>query len=245
MTAELALPTVFFAGLLSFLSPCVLPLVPPYLCYLAGTSVAELAQASQADTRLRRHALVAAFFFVGGFATIFVALGAGASQVGALLRLYSDVLAKVAGIAIILMGLNFLGLFRLAFLAREARVQINKQEGPFGAFVMGLAFAFGWTPCIGPVLAGVLAVASAEASVTRGAALLALYSAGLGVPFLLAAFALSPFLAFMNRFKAHLGKVEKGMGVLLVTTGAMFLTGSISQLGFYLLEAFPALAKLG
>lgn len=245
MSADLTLPTVFLAGLLSFLSPCVLPLVPPYLCYLAGTTVSELSHSGEANPALRRHAVVAALFFVLGFAVVFTALGAGASVIGALLRMYSHVLGQVAGVAIIIMGLNFLGVFRLSFLAREARVEVGKPAGPGGAFVMGLAFAFGWTPCIGPVLAGVLAVAGAEGTVTRGAGLLAVYSAGLGVPFLLAAFALTPFLAFMNRFKRHLGTVEKVMGVLLILTGLAFLTGSISQFGFYLLEAFPGLAKLG
>jgi cytochrome c-type biogenesis protein len=245
MTPELTLPVIFFAGLLSFLSPCVLPLVPPYLCYLAGTSVSELAKAGEINPALRRHALKAAVFFVLGFSTVFVALGAGASLVGALLRSYAHVLAQVAGVAIIVMGLHFLGLFRLGFLAREARLEVDKPAGFLGAFVMGLAFAFGWTPCIGPVLAGVLAVAGSEASVGRGAGLLALYSAGLGVPFLLAAFMMGPFLRFLARFRSHIGKVEMAMGMLLVLTGLAFLTGSFNQLGFYLLEAFPVLGRLG
>jgi cytochrome c-type biogenesis protein len=245
MSSELTLPAIAFAGLLSFLSPCVLPLVPPYLCYLAGSSVGELARAGEVDNRLRRHALLSALFFVLGFSTVFVALGAGASLIGAVLRSYSYVLSQVAGVAIIVMGLHFLGVFRLGFLAQEARLQVDKPAGPAGAFLMGLAFAFGWTPCIGPVLAGVLAVAGSEASVTRGAGLLAIYSIGLGVPFLLAAFMMGPFLRFLQRFRQHIGKVEKGMGALLVLTGIGFLTGSISQLGFYLLEAFPVLGKLG
>jgi cytochrome c-type biogenesis protein len=245
MTAELTLPAIALAGLLSFLSPCVLPLVPPYLCYLAGTSVSELSRAGAVDAGLRRHALISALFFVLGFSVVFVALGAGASLIGAVLRAYSHILSQVAGVAIILMGLHFLGVFRFAFLQREARVEVSQPGGPFGAFIMGLAFAFGWTPCIGPVLAGVLAVAGSEASVTRGAGLLAVYSLGLGVPFLLAAFAMGPFLRFLQRFRAHIGAVEKAMGVLLVLTGIAFLTGSISQFGFYLLEAFPALGKLG
>lgn len=245
MTAELTLPTIFLAGLLSFLSPCVLPLVPPYLCYLAGTSVSELAKGAGVDSRLRRHALISALFFVLGFSVVFVALGAGASMIGALLRAYSHILSQVAGVAIIAMGLHFLGVFRIGFLAQEARFQADRKSGPFGAFAMGLAFAFGWTPCIGPVLAGVLAVAGSEASMARGAGLLAVYSAGLGVPFLLAAFAMGPFLKFLNHFRAHIGKVEKVMGALLVLTGIAFLTGTISQFGFYLLEAFPALGKLG
>lgn len=250
MNAELTLPAIALAGLLSFLSPCVLPLVPPYLCYLAGTSVSELAKAGEANTGegnagLRRHALVAALCFVFGFSVVFIALGAGASLIGGILRAYSHVLSQIAGLVIIAMGLHFLGLFRIGFLAQEARLQVDRPAGPLGAFLMGMAFAFGWTPCIGPVLAGVLAVAGSEGTVTRGAGLLAVYSAGLGVPFLLAAFMMGPFLRFLQRFRAHIGKVEKAMGVLLVLTGIAFLTGSLSQFGFYLLEAFPALGKLG
>lgn len=245
MTGELTLPIIAFAGLLSFLSPCVLPLVPPYLAYLAGTSVSELSARENVDGTLRRRVMLAALFFVLGFSTVFVALGAGASLIGAILRAYAHVLAQVAGVAIILMGLHFLGIFRLAFLAREARVEVEKPAGLGGAYVMGLAFAFGWTPCIGPVLAGVLAVAGSEATVWRGAGLLAVYSVGLGVPFLLAACAMGPFLKFLKRFRANLGMIEKGMGVLLILTGILFLTGTISQFGFYLLEAFPVLGKLG
>ena len=245
MTGELTLPIIALAGLLSFLSPCVLPLVPPYLAYIAGSSVSELAQQERIDSALRRRVLLAALFFVIGFSTVFVALGAGASLVGAILRAYAHVLAQVAGVAIIVMGLHFLGVFRIAFLSREARMQVSRPPGMGGAYVMGLAFAFGWTPCIGPVLAGVLAVAGSEATVWKGAGLLAIYSAGLGVPFLLAAFAMGPFLRFLKGFRANLGMVEKGMGVLLVITGVLFLTGTISQFGFYLLEAFPALGRLG
>lgn len=245
MNTELTLPAIALAGLISFLSPCVLPLVPPYLCYIAGTSVSELAKGGEASPALRRQALVAALFFVLGFSCVFIALGAGASLVGAILRSQAHVLAQVAGVAIIIMGLHFLGVFRIGFLAREARLEVDKGAGPLGAFVMGLAFAFGWTPCIGPVLAGVLAVAGSEATVWRGAGLLAVYSLGLGIPFLIAAFAMGPFLRFLTRFRAHLGLVEKLMGVLLVITGIAFLTGSISQIGFYLLEAFPILGTLG
>lgn len=245
MTSELTLPIIALAGLLSFLSPCVLPLVPPYLCYLAGTSVSELSARENIDSALRRRVVFAALVFVLGFSTVFVALGAGASLIGAVLRAYAHILAQVAGVAIIIMGLHFLGVFRLAFLSREARVEVSKPAGFGGAYIMGLAFAFGWTPCIGPVLAGVLAVAGSEATVWRGAGLLAIYSAGLGVPFLLAAFAMGPFLRFLKRFRANLGLIEKVMGVLLVITGILFLTGTISQFGFYLLEAFPVLGKLG
>src|SRR5690606_32890278 len=142
------------AGLVSFLSPCVLPLVPPYLCYLAGTTLDQLTE--RREPRVSRKALLAAFFFVLGFATVFVMLGATASVFGQLLRRYVDVLGTVAGIAIIVMGLHFLGVFRLSFLYREARLDVAKPAGIGGAYVMGLAFAFGWTPCIGPILAAIL-----------------------------------------------------------------------------------------
>jgi cytochrome c-type biogenesis protein len=232
------------AGMLSFLSPCVLPLVPPYLVYLTGTSIERLADA-EPQTRVKRETIAAALLFVLGFSTVFVALGAGASAVGALLRAYSSVLAIVAGIAIIIMGLHFLGLTPIAWLMREKRMEMAKPVGLWGAYAMGLAFALGWTPCIGPILAAILAVAATEATVVKGAGMLAVYSLGLGVPFLLAAFAVGPFAAFLTRFKAHLGLVEKAMGGLLVLTGIAFLTGTVSEVSYWLLDAFPALGKIG
>ncbi|MGB7177522.1 MAG: cytochrome c biogenesis protein CcdA [Xanthobacteraceae bacterium] len=215
------------AGMLSFLSPCVLPLVPPYLVYLTGTSIERLADA-EPQTRVKRETIIAALLFVLGFSTVFVALGAGASAVGALLRAYSSELAIVAGVAIIIMGLHFLGLTPIAWLMREKRMEMAKPVGLWGAYAMGVAFALGWTPCIGPILAAILAVAASEATVVKGAGMLAVYSLGLGVPFLLAAFAVEPFAAFLTRFKAHLGLVEKAMGGLLVLTGIAFLTGTVS-----------------
>jgi len=245
MASDLTLPAIALAGVISFLSPCVLPLVPPYLSFLAGSSLAEMAEARPGAPLSRGPVLRAAFAFVLGFSLVFIALGAGASLIGAWLRAYSLVLAQVAGVAIILMGLNFLGVFRLTLLMREARFQPGAAPGPLGALLMGMAFAFGWTPCIGPVLAGVLAVAGSEASVMRGAGLLAVYSMGLGVPFLLAALAMGRFMRFLARFKRHLGRVEQAMGLLLVLTGIAFLTGSINAFGFYVLEMFPALGRLG
>jgi len=245
MASDLTLPGIAFAGLLSFLSPCVLPLVPPYLCYLAGTSLDRLTTAGPMEADARRRALLAAALFVAGFSTVFVLLGAGASVIGGLLRRYSDVLGWVAGAMIIVMGLHFLGLFRIGVLQREARVQVDKPAGLLGAYAMGLAFAFGWTPCIGPVLAGVLAVAGSEETVARGMGLLAVYSAGLGVPFLLAALMMGPFVRLMKRLRGAFGYVEKTMGALLVLAGIGFITGSISAIGFYLLEAFPVLGRLG
>ncbi len=233
------------AGLVSFLSPCVLPLVPPYLCYMAGISLDQLT--GTADVQVaRRTVLMSAVAFVLGFSTIFVALGAAASAIGQLVRTHIDILSVVGGVIIILMGLHFLGVFRIAFLSREARVQVrNQAAGPIGAYVMGLAFAFGWTPCIGPVLAAILAVAGSEQSVGRGAGLLAAYSLGLGIPFLVAALFSGPFIRFMRRFRAHLGTVEKVMGGLLVVTGVLFITGGIADVSYWLLETFPALGQIG
>ncbi len=245
MAGDLAPLAVVAAGLLSFLSPCVLPLVPPYLAFLAGESLADLAEAPHTNPQLRRHAVRTALCFVAGFSLIFIAMGAGASLIGTVLRTYSDTLAKISGVVILGMGLHFLGVFRLAILAREKRVTLPKPPGLVGAFIMGLAFAFGWTPCIGPVLAGVLTLASAEESVVRGALLLALYSAGLGIPFLLAAFAMAPFARFSAHVKTRMVWIERAMGGLLVLTGLAFLTGSMGQVGFWLLEAFPILGRLG
>jgi cytochrome c-type biogenesis protein len=244
MAADVSIPAALIAGLISFLSPCVLPLVPPYLVYLSGLSLERFADA-EPEPAVRRETVIGAALFVLGFSTVFVALGASASVIGSWIRIYSDIFAKLAGIAIIVMGLHFLGVFRIAFLMYEKRVEVPKPVGLWGAYVMGLAFAFGWTPCIGPILAAILAVAASEATVAKGAGLLAVYSLGLGIPFLLAAFAVEPFTAFLARFRGHLAKVEKVMGALLVLTGIAFLTGFISGASYWLLETFPALGKIG
>ena len=232
------------AGMLSFLSPCVLPLVPPYLVYLTGASLERFADA-QSKPRVRREAFTAALLFVLGFATVFVALGASASAIGAVLRAYSNQLAIIAGLAIMAMGLHFLGVTPIAWLKREKRLAIAKPVGLWGAYLMGLAFAFGWTPCIGPILAAVLALAAAEATVLKGVGLLAVYSLGLGIPFIIAALAAEPFAAFLARFRTHLGLVEKAMGGLLVLTGIAFLTGAITEVSYLLLDTFPVLGKIG
>ena len=243
MSSDVSLPVALIAGLLSFLSPCVLPLVPPYLTFIAGTSVEELADGGR--SRARRDVALAAVLFVLGFSTVFVGLGATASVFGQLIRQYLGVLSAIAGIVIIAMGLHFLGVWRLALLYREARLTVGKPVGVWGAYVMGLAFAFGWTPCIGPILAAILTVAGREDTAGRGALLLAVYSAGLGIPFLIAGCAIEPFMGFLARFKRHLGAVEKVVGVLLVATGVAFLTGSLQTMSFWLLETFPSLATLG
>ena len=244
MAADVTIFYALVAGIVSFLSPCVLPLVPPYLVFLAGTSLERLAD-KEPERRVRRDTVVAALLFVAGFSTVFVALGASASAVGSVIRYYSNELAIVAGVAIIVMGLHFLGITPIKFLYRQARMQVHNPVGLWGAYVMGLAFALGWTPCIGPILAAILAVAASKATVAKGAGLLAVYSLGLGVPFLIAAFAVEPFTAFLARFRAHLRHMERVMGGLLVLTGIAFLAGFFSQLNSWLLEAFPVLQSVG
>jgi cytochrome c-type biogenesis protein len=236
---------VALAGLVSFLSPCVLPLVPPYLGYLGGTTVSQAAAQGGFDARLWRRVVLGSVFFVLGFTTVFVGLGAGASMFGQVIQAYKSELSFLAGIVICLFGLHFLGLLRIPLLYREARYHAGTQGASLvGAYVIGLAFAFGWTPCIGPILATVLAVAANEASLGTGVRLLFVYSLGLGVPFILAAVAIRPFLSFMHRFKTHLGLVEKVMGGLLVITGVLFLSGSMNAFGQWMIETFPALTQI-
>ena len=244
MNGNVPILTALIAGVVSFLSPCVLPLVPPYLVFLAGTSLERLADA-EPEPRVRRETVLAAALFVLGFSTVFIALGASASVIGSLVRAYSGTLSTVAGVVIIVMGLHFLGITPIALLHRQKRLELAKPVGLWGAYIIGLAFAFGWTPCIGPILAAILAVAASEQTVTKGAGLLAVYSLGLGIPFMIAAFAIEPFAAFLARFKNYLHRVEQAMGALLVLTGIAFLTGSINQMSVWILEAFPVLGKIG
>ncbi len=244
MIHDVSIPAALIAGLVSFLSPCVLPLVPPYLVYLTGATIEHVASDEPVSSS-KRAVMISAVMFVFGFSTVFVALGASASLVGNLIRAWSAELSIIAGIVIIVMGLHFLGLTRIGLLMREGRLPIPKPVGLWGAYVMGLAFAFGWTPCIGPILAAILSVAAAEATLERGAALLAVYSAGLGIPFLIAAFMVEQFSALFSRMKKHLARVEHAMGVLLVITGIGFLTGSVSAVSIWLLETFPSLQNFG
>lgn len=234
----------FLAGLISFLSPCVLPLVPAYLCYMVGVSLDQLTGAS-AEGVARRRIMLSSVAFVLGFSTIFVLAGATASALGRFVASYTGVLSIAGGVLIIFMGLHFLGVFRIPFLQRQLRVDMDTQAGPAGSYLMGLAFAVGWTPCIGPVLGTILLVAGSEQSVTSGAVLLALYSLGLGVPFLLAGFFAGPFLNFLRRFRSHLGTVEKVTGGVLVIVGILFMTGQITTFSFWILSIFPELALIG
>lgn len=248
MTIEISWLGAAGAGALSFLSPCVLPLVPPYLCYMAGVSVDDFRSAAGAGNnwQARRALVLAAVSFVLGFTAVFVALGAGATTIGSFLLRWQQQITVIAGLIVILMGLNFLGVLRLSLLSREMRFQTrNTPAGPVGAFVMGLAFAFGWTPCIGPILGPILTLAGSRGTVGEGAVLLAVYSLGLGIPFIVAAMFSGTFMRFLSRFRIHLGKVEKIIGLLLVIAGILFLSGQMQGFSYWLLETFPVLGKLG
>ncbi|MCB1410066.1 MAG: cytochrome c biogenesis protein CcdA [Rhodobacteraceae bacterium] len=237
-----SLMVALLAGLLSFLSPCVLPIVPPYLAYMSGISMREMTEARRGPSA----ATIPALFFVMGLSTVFLFLGFTASSLGRLFTAYRNEFQTVAGVIVIVMGLHFLGLFRLNFLMREARIDAGNRGGSaFGAYVLGLAFAFGWTPCIGPILGTIMTLAASEGSVARGTALLAAYALGLGLPFLLAAVFISRAMGVMNRIKPWLGTIEKAMGVLLVLVGLALITGWLSAFSFWLIEAFPALGRIG
>ena len=237
-----AMTIALLAGVISFLSPCVLPIVPPYLAYMSGVSLGDMSSTRAA----RRRAVVAALFFVLGLSTVFLFLGFTASIFGTFFLQNQTLLAQISGVVVILFGLHFLGVFRIPFLDQEARLDAGDRGGSsFGAYILGLAFAFGWTPCIGPQLGAILSLAANEASVSRGTLLLGFYAAGLGIPFLLAAMFITRAMGVMNRLKRHMKLIERIMGVLLVTVGLALLTGAFSAFSFWLLETFPALAILG
>jgi cytochrome c-type biogenesis protein len=240
---DIGLLASFGAGLVSFLSPCILPLVPPYLCFLAGTSLSEL---TSADRTVGMTVPGRAIAFVVGFACVFVALGASASTIGQLVSDRLTLLSHVAGIVIIVLGLHMAGMLRIAPLMRHARFEpVGRPASTAAAFAVGLAFGFGWTPCVGPVLTSILLLAGSEATVGRGAALLTAYAAGLGVPFVAAALFTRPFLQLAARFRAHLWIVEKTTGFILVATGLLVFVGAMPMIGGWLLEYVPILGRIG
>ena len=240
----LSMSVAFTAGILSFLSPCVLPIVPPYLAYMSGISMRELT--AEGPAQGRNKAVLPALFFVMGLSTVFLFLGFTASSLGRLFLEYRDEFAIGAGVVVIVLGLHFLGLFRIGFLMREARIDAGDQGGSgFGAYVLGLAFAFGWTPCIGPVLGMILTLSAAEDTVARGTSLMAVYALGLGLPFLLTAIFIGRAMGLMNRLKPYMGLIEKIMGGLLVLVGLALITGAFADFSFWLLETFPMFERLG
>lgn len=234
------------AGLLSFASPCVLPLIPAYISFLGGVSLSQLTEEDGVDVATQKRVIYAAIAFVLGFSTVFIALGASATAISALIAQNSLLLGQIAGVIIVIFGLHFIGVFRIGFLNFEKRFHLeNKPTGLAGSYILGLAFAFGWTPCVGPILASVLMVATSGDSIGYGISLLTVYAAGLGIPFLAAAFAIKPFMKFLSRFKSQMRKIELTIGGLLIITGIAIFTGDLAEAANWLLETFPVFTKFG
>ncbi len=233
-----AMAVALLAGVLSFLSPCVLPIVPPYLAYMGGISMGEMTANGQA----RRRVILPALFFVMGLSTIFLLLGFTASAFGSFVLQNQLLLARISGIIIIIFGLHFVGVFRIGFLDREMRMDAGDRGGSaMGAYVLGLAFAFGWTPCIGPQLGAILSLAAQEGSTQRGTLLLGVYALGLGLPFLLAAIFVERSMTLMTRLKRHMRVIEKVMGALLLVVGLALVTGAFTDFSYWMLETYEVL----
>jgi cytochrome c-type biogenesis protein len=244
MSLDVTASGAFVAGLLSFVSPCVLPLVPPYLAYMGGVSIEELHEGGR--SRVRLAVLLAALCFVAGFSTVFVVLGATASWIGQAVSAHLSLLGYLAGTFICLMGLHFLHVFRIPLFDRTVRIGLaDKPAGLVGAYAIGLAFGFGWSPCVGPVLAAILLMAGAQDSAGEGARLLFIYSLGIGLPFLLAASFAGAFMRWSARFRKRLDMIEKAIGALLIVTGGLIFTGQMSAIAYWLIEMFPTLGKIG
>jgi cytochrome c-type biogenesis protein len=240
---DVGLAASFGAGILSFLSPCILPLVPPYLCFLAGVSLEALTKDS--NVALSARVISRAAAFVLGFSTIFVALGASASSLGHVVSEHLTTLSRIAGVVIIVLGLHMIGVLKVLPLLREMRFAPGRPASLLGALLVGLAFGFGWTPCVGPVLTSILLFAATQDTVSHGTALLAAYAAGIGLPFLVAAVFTGPFLRWLARFRHYLGTIEKVMGFVLVLTGLLIFFGSMPIIGGWLLEDVPILGRVG
>jgi len=222
----------FFAGLTSFLSPCVLPLVPGYLSMISGAGVEEL---KTPQAHLMRRVMVNSIVFIIGFSVVFIALGLAATGVGQVLGMYKRTLARIAGVVIILYGLHLTGIFKIKALYTDARLHnVKGSSTPLGAFVIGFAFAFGWTPCLGPILSGILAVAAEQSTLVKGALLLAVYSLGLAMPFLLTALLMERFLKFYSRFRSHMHALEVASGALLIALGILLVIGRFTLISNWL-----------
>lgn len=240
MTEQVTLLAAFAAGILSFVSPCVLPLIPGYVSFVSGVSLEEMRGGAAAAPAARRQVLVTSIFFVLGFSLVFTALGALGTAVGRFLFSNLPILSKVAGVVLIVFGLHMMGVFRLSFLEAEKRVHTQrKPAGPFGAMLVGIAFAFGWSPCIGPILGGILAIAGSKQRVWEGVELLAVYSLGLGIPFLLTSMAINQFFAATARIRKHYHAIEMVSGGLLVAIGLLIFTGKLALIVAYLNPYLP------
>ena len=239
MNQEITLLAAFAAGFLSFVSPCVLPLIPGYISFVSGVSVEEMrADAPPATSRLQ--VFVTSLAFVIGFSIVFVLLGASATAIGKLMFARLPLLSKIAGAILIVFGLHTMGVFRLGFLETEKRMQSQrKPAGPLGALLVGVAFAFGWTPCIGPILGGILAVAGSKNSVGEGITLLAVYSMGLGIPFLLTSLAINQFFGAAKRIRRYYHAIEVASGALLIAIGLLIITGQLTIITRFLQPYLP------
>ena len=245
MSSSVSLAAAFLAGLVSFISPCVLPIVPGYLSFISGVNVAQWKDGGAPRDLVRRVALTS-LAFVLGFSTVFVTLGAAATLIGALLQEHKRTFGMIGGILIIVLGLHTAGVFKIPFLLSEKRASVTARPlGLVGAYVVGLAFAFGWTPCIGPILGAILVYASQQETVTQGVVLLAAYSAGLGIPFLLSALAVNLFFKASSGLRRSMRIVEIVSGVLLVGIGVLLVTDRMTLISQYFSKLFPGLATLG
>jgi cytochrome c-type biogenesis protein len=234
------------AGLLSFFTPCVLPMVPFYLCYMAGTSMAELRSDDAISPSVQRRLIVSAVFFAFGVTTIFVLLGMGATAIGQAFGMWRDTLRYVAAGVLLVFGLHFLGIVRVPLLYREAKIESTAEPTTIiGAYVMGLAFGFGWTPCVGPALAAILMVASGMGEIWRGGLLLLVYGLAMTAPFVVAAFFARPFLSWLQRNRKYLAHVERVMGVMLIIFAVLIATNSVNYIAQWMIETMPAFTNLG
>lgn len=245
MHSSVSLFGAFGAGVLSFISPCVLPIVPGYLSFISGVNVAQL-KGSETQAALAWRVAITSLAFVLGFSTVFVALGAAATLVGYYLQQYKRALGVVGGVVIIVLGLHTAGLLKIKWLLYEKRAEVkSKPLGLIGAYVVGLAFAFGWTPCIGPILGAILLYASQQDTVGQGVLLLSAYSLGLGIPFIASGLAINGFFAAFSRLRRHMQAVEYAAGALLVGVGLLLVTDRLTLLANYFSRLFPALTRIG
>ena len=226
------------AGLISFLSPCVLPLIPGYISYISGSSINELIEKKNVN-------LFPIILFTVGFSIVFIFFGAASTLLGQVLLQNSYELRIIAGVIIIILSLHIIGIINIKFLNYEKRVQTNIKKNFFSPILIGMAFAFGWTPCIGPILGSILALASTEESINRGIILLSFYSLGLALPFILSGYLIQKFLIFSKNFKKNINLISKIGGVILLITGILILTNQLQALGYYLLNIFPFLQNFG